>query len=102
MTARKTQPKPAEPEPTETPETPAQTEQPKPLTASEKKARVAQRLITAAADVIEQWNDPEVDREFARELTARLMNYAPGTFWDSRLGKPAALVGKPERKCDSD
>jgi hypothetical protein len=82
-----------EPQP-EAPEEPT-VEEPRKLTARERKARLAQDLITAGADAIEQW-DPElhegITQDDARADFALWLKYLPRNGgWDSRLGPdPAA------------
>ena len=84
------QPAAAQPEPTAQPE-PAAPATPKPLTASAMKARVSARLVTAIADTIAAWDDPDVPADTAAECAAQIASYFPSDAWDPRLPPPILL-----------
>ncbi|MFF2571110.1 hypothetical protein [Streptomyces sp. NPDC058084] len=63
-----------------------------PLSANEKKHRVARALFHQAGNLVEFWSvlgdDDQVDAEFARECLARWLKDLPGDAWDIRLDPP--------------
>lgn len=51
-----------------------------------KKRDVAEQLIRAAGDLIENWDDEDISVMCAREYIAGWLRRLPGHAWDDRLG----------------
>lgn len=56
-----------------------------------KKRIVAQAILKAAGDLVENWDQDGVTAQEAAELLAKWLQYTPGKDWDTRLGAAPAL-----------
>lgn len=54
--------------------------------AAWKKREVAEHLIHAAADLVENWHVEDIDKIEVREYISGWLARLPGHAWDDRLG----------------
>jgi len=50
------------------------------------KREVAEHLVKAAGRLVEQWDDEDIEADYARECIARWLKDLPTKAWDDRLG----------------